>query len=249
MRMRAFAVRNIKEMLRDPLSYIFGLGMPLMMLALMTAVNAAIPPEAGNTLFRIDSLTPGVAVFGLSFVMLQTALIVSRDRATSLLSRLYTSPMTAWDFVGGYALPFLAIGVVQIVITFIAGGLVAVATGEALPLGGALCSAAALLPSAVLFVALGLVFGVVLSDKGAPPACSILITLSGMLGGIWMPIETVDALLFVAKCLPFYHGVAVARAPLTGAGDAWLSLAVVAVYAAAMAVLAVWLFARRRRNV
>ena len=249
MRWLAFAVRNVKEMLRDPLSYLFGLGMPLLMLLLMTAVDAAIPPESGNTLFHIDSMTPGVAVFGLSFVMLQAALLVSRDRATSLLARLYTSPMTAWDFVGGYALPLLVVGVVQTAITFMAGGIIAALMGQALPLVGVLCSLAALLPSVVFFVALGLVLGVVLSDKGAPPACSVVITLSGMLGGIWMPIETVPVLVDIAKWLPFYHCVAAARHPLVGVGDVWLSVTVAVAYAAAVCAAAVVLFAWRRKNV
>lgn len=249
MRMKAFALRNVKEMLRDPLSYIFGLGMPLVMLLLMTAVDAAIPPEAENTLYRIDSMTPGIAVFGLTFVMLQAALLVSRDRATSLLARLYTSPMTAWDFMGGYALPFAVIGAVQVVITFAAGGVIAAVQGNPLPLGGSLCSMAALLPSVVLFVALGLLLGVLLSDKGAPPACSLIITLSGMLGGIWMPVESIEVLFGIAKCLPFYHCVAAARFPLTGGGELWSALIVAGAAAVLACAAAVALFAWRRRNV
>lgn len=247
--MRTFAVRNLKEMLRDPVSYIFCLGMPLVMLLIMTAIDAAIPPEAGNTLFRIGSLTPGVAMFGLTFIMLQAALIVSRDRGTSLLARLYTSPMTAWDFVGGYALPFLAVGAAQVVITFVCGGSIALVRGMPLSFVDCLGSMAALLPCVILCVGLGLLIGILLNEKAAPPAASVLITLSGMLGGVWMPVETVKPLLGVAKALPFYHCVAAARCPLLGEGNLWLSLGVACAYTVAVCVAAVWLFAWRRRNV
>ena len=38
-KIRVFAVRNVKEILRDPLSYIFALGFPVVMLIIMTIVN------------------------------------------------------------------------------------------------------------------------------------------------------------------------------------------------------------------
>ncbi|MBQ9716748.1 MAG: ABC transporter permease, partial [Clostridia bacterium] len=88
-RISAFAERVMLELVRDPLSYVFALGFPLVMLIVMTLLNESIPPEAGMTVFRIDSLAPAVYVFGLSFLMLFTALLVSKDRAEAFLVRLY----------------------------------------------------------------------------------------------------------------------------------------------------------------
>ena len=63
MRMLTFARRNIREILRDPLNLAFGLGFPLVLLLLLSAIQANVPVA----LFEIDHLTPGICVFGLSF--------------------------------------------------------------------------------------------------------------------------------------------------------------------------------------
>ena len=43
MRMFTFAGRNTKEILRDPLTLFFGLGFPLVLLLLLSAIQANIP--------------------------------------------------------------------------------------------------------------------------------------------------------------------------------------------------------------
>ena len=109
MRSIIFSKRTVKEILRDPLSYIFCLGFPIVMLIIMTIVDQSIPPEAAMTIFHIPNLAPGIAFFGLSFVMLFTCLQVSKDRSTALMLRLYASPMKSLDFIAGYTLPVLVL--------------------------------------------------------------------------------------------------------------------------------------------
>lgn len=95
--MLAFAGRNAKEVLRDPLNVAFGLGFPLVVLALLSALQANVPLP----LFEIDQLAPGVAVFGLSFMALFGGMLIAKDRTTSLLLRLFASPLTASDYLLG----------------------------------------------------------------------------------------------------------------------------------------------------
>ena len=90
MRMLTFAGRCTKEILRDPLNLGFGLGFPLVLLVLLSVIQANIPVS----LFEIDTLTPGITVFGLSFLTLFSATLVARDRESALLQRLYTTPLT-----------------------------------------------------------------------------------------------------------------------------------------------------------
>ncbi len=116
----AFSVRNFKEIIRDPLSYIFCLGFPLVMLIVMTVINDGIPPQTGMTIFRIDNLAGGIAVFGLTFVMLFTCLNVAKDRSGAFLVRLYATPMRSEDFILGYVLPTSLLAVLQILITLAA---------------------------------------------------------------------------------------------------------------------------------
>ena len=66
MRMLTFVKRNVLEILRDPLNLAFGLGFPLVLLLLLSAIQANVPVA----LFEIGHLTPGITVFGLSFLTL-----------------------------------------------------------------------------------------------------------------------------------------------------------------------------------
>ena len=116
MRFINFANRNVKELLRDPLNLAFGLGFPLVLILLLSAIQANIPVN----LFEIQSLTPGITVFGLSFMSLFSATIIAKDRASSFLQRLYTTPLTATDFILGYTLPIIPVSVMQTVVCYIA---------------------------------------------------------------------------------------------------------------------------------
>ena len=204
-RISAFTSRNIKEILRDPLSYIFCLGFPIVMLIIMSVVNASIPPEAGMTVFRIDRLCGGIAMFGETFIMLFTALNVSKDRSGSFLVRMYATPMTSTDFTVGYILPMLIITAAQTVITFISSFVISLITGVSLSPVGMLLSLITLIPSAVLFISIGLLFGTLFSDKAAPGLCSIIISLGSFFGSVFFDADnTGGIMLTICRCTPFY---------------------------------------------
>ena len=103
MRMLTFAKRCAKEILRDPVNLGFGLGFPLVLLVLLSSLQANIPVS----LFEIDTLTPGITVFGLSFMTLFSATLIAKDRESALLQRLYTTPLGGLDFILGYMLLIL----------------------------------------------------------------------------------------------------------------------------------------------
>ena len=115
MRMRTFASRCAREILRDPINLAFGLGFPLVLLFLLSALQANIPVP----LFEIHRLTPGITVFGLSFLTLFSATLIARDRETALLQRLYTTPLTAPDFILGYLLPVLPMALGQSLLCYL----------------------------------------------------------------------------------------------------------------------------------
>ena len=115
MKFAAFSGRVTKEILRDPVTLSFGLGFPLVLLFLLSAIQANIPVS----LFEIKSLTPGITVFGLSFVTLFSAMLIAKDRESALLQRLYTTPLTSADFIIGYMLPLLPIAIGQTVICYL----------------------------------------------------------------------------------------------------------------------------------
>ncbi len=156
MRTLAFAKRNGKELFRDPLTLFFGLGFPLVLLVMMTVIQNNIPVH----IFELNTLAPGIALFGLTFLALFAGLLLAKDRSTAFLARLTASPMTASDFLLGYLLPMLPMAVGQSVICLGA----AVALG--LPLSwNLLAVVASLVPSALLFIALGLLCGTMFNDR------------------------------------------------------------------------------------
>lgn len=236
-----FSKRTAKEILRDPLTFIFCLGFPIVMLVIMSIVNQSIPAEASMQIFDLPYLAPGIEMFGFTFIMLFACLQVSKDRSTAFLTRLYASPMRPGDFIAGYTLPILGIALMQGIVTFLAAFLAGAVMGESLSVGNVLLCILVSLPSALLFLSFGLLFGTVLSDKAAPGICSILITAASMLGGIWMDVDAIGGtFLKVCQVLPFYQGVKAARLTVLGEfAELGKPLIITLVYAAVVYLLAV----------
>lgn len=242
MRMLTFAGRNTKEILRDPLNLCFGLGFPLVLILLLSAIQANIPVP----LFEIAHLTPGVTVFGLSFMTLFSATLIAKDRGSSLLRRLYTTPLTPLDFILGYTLPILPIAVAQSVICYI----VALVLGLPLTVN-ILYAVIGILPVSLFYIALGLLCGSVLTDKQAGGVCGALLTNgAAWLSGVWFDLNLVGgAFRKIAYALPFVHAVDMERALLLGDVAAALPhLWWVLGYAVVLLALAVLLFLRQMKR-
>lgn len=242
MKMWTFASRNTKEILRDPLNLAFGLGFPLVLILLLSAIQANVPVA----LFEIGHLTPGVTVFGLSFMSLFSATIIAKDRGSSLLQRLYTTPLTSLDFILGYTLPIIPLAVMQTVICYA----VALVLGLELTVN-ILVAVALIVPVSLLYIAMGLLCGSVLTDKQVGGVCGALLTnLSAWLSGIWFDLELVGGVFKkVADCLPFVHAVEMERAALAGSyGDILPHFWWVMGYALALLAAAVLLFLRQMRR-
>ena len=243
MRIRNFAVRNAKEILRDPLTLAFGLGFPLVLLLLLSAIQANIPVS----LFEIESLAPGIAVFGLSFVTLFSATLISKDRTGSLLARLYTTPMTAFDYILGYILPIIPLSLAQSVVCYLAAVILGLDVSLKI-----LLAVLFMLPVSIFFVALGLLFGSILNDKQVGGVCGALLTnLSAWLSGTWFDLELVGGVFKkIAYALPFAHAVEMERAIIAGnLSGIFPHLLWVLGYAVAITVLAIAVFTRKMRSI
>lgn len=250
MKSRVFAGRNFKELIRDPLSYIFCLGFPIVMLIVMTIVNNSIPTEANMTIFNIDKLSAGVAVFGFTFIMLFTALQVSKDMSGAFLTRIYASPMKAADYIFGYTMPMLVIAVLQCVITFAVSYAISVYIGDPLNIVNMCFGVLVFIPTIFVFLGFGLLFGSLFNDKAAPGLCSIIITLASILGGIWMDVDSLGGtLLKVCKAMPFYHSVKTGVYAVEGDFESLLpNLAIVTAFAVVIYIIAVLVFRARMKR-
>lgn len=242
MKWLTFSVRNTKEILRDPLTVVFSLGFPIILILLLSAIQANIPVR----LFEIENLAPGITVFGLSFMTLFSATLIARDRESALLQRLYTTPLTATDFIFGYALPILPIAVAQSIVCY----LVAIILG--LPITVTIMYAVAfIIPVSLFFIALGLLCGSVFHVKQVGGICGALLTnVAAWLSGTWFDLDLVGgAFKQVAYALPFVHAVELERAVLNANyPDILPHLLWVLCYAVASIIIAVLLFLRQMKR-
>ena len=207
--MMTFAKRCAKEILRDPINVGFGLGFPLILLLLLSAMQANIPVH----LFEIDTLTPGMTIFGLSFVTLFSATLIAKDRESALLQRLYTTPLKGIDFILGYMLPILPLALGQTIICYL----------FAIPLGltvsiNIFYAIIGIIPMAIFNIALGLLCGSILGVKQVGGICGALLTnLSAWLSGVWFDLELVGgAFEKIANLLPFLHAAELEKALFSG---------------------------------
>lgn len=213
MRTLVFASRNTKEITRDIFTLIFGILFPLVLLVLLSAINSSIPEGAGMKLFEITNLVPGISVFGLSFISLFTATLVSKDRCTSFILRLFTSPLKSSQYIAGYTLPLIPMSLLQIIVCYIAS------FAFGLEWSANILSAIVVnLPTTILFIAIGLLCGTVFNDKAVGGVCGALLTnLSAWLSGTWFDLELVGgAFEKIADMLPFVHAVNAGRYALYG---------------------------------
>ena len=239
MKMLTFAGRCTKEILRDPINLGFGLGFPLVLLVLLSCIQANIPVS----LFEINTLTPGITVFGLSFITLFSATLIAKDRESALLQRLYTTPLTGVDFILGYMLPILPIAIGQTMICCL----------FAIPLGLTVSirivyAVIGIIPMAIFNIALGLLCGSVLGVKQVGGICGALLTnLSAWLSGVWFDLALVGGFFEkVANALPFVHAAEMEKALFAGNLEAAAAHMVpVLLYGAAATAVAVFCFLRQ----
>ena len=242
MRMMTFARRCAREILRDPINVFFGLGFPLLLLALLSAIQANVPVD----LFEINGLTPGISVFGLSFMALFSATLIARDRESAFLQRLYTTPLRGIDFILGYMLPLLPIALGQTALCYLA----------AIPLGldlsiNVVYAVIGMIPMAAFYISLGLLCGSVLNVKQVGGICGALLTnVSAWLSGVWFDLELVGGVFQkIANVLPFVHAVEMEKALFGGNFEAVPAhFLPIILYGAAITVIAVAVFLRQMRN-
>lgn len=205
-----FAKRNFIEMLRDPIIYIFCLGMPIFMIVLFQIINNFVNVELAS--FNLKALIPGIIMFSFSFIMLLVSLLVSKDKATAFLKRLYISPLKSKDFIFGYTICCFIIGIIQEIICIITGYAFSLFSNDAyFSFFEALLLILEMIPILLFFIFLGILLGSLFNDKSAPGISSIIITLSGILGGAWMPLDTMGKFETFCKFLPFYPSVYLGR--------------------------------------
>ena len=236
------ASRNLKGVLRDPLALGLAVALPVGILLILIAVGRAVG-EAEAGWLSATQLTPGIVLFGFVMLMFSSAMGLSRDRDSSLLARLFTTPVSASGFIAGYSLPYLPVAAAQAVALYVIGAFYGLTMVGNIGLVILLLSL-----MAIFYIALGMVLGTTLTINQVSAAYAAVLLLT-IFGGAWVDLATLGgAFQAVADLLPFSHALDATRAVMAdGAGlsDIATDLAWVAGYTAATTTAAITLFHRQ----
>lgn len=236
MRILTFAKRNFKEIIRDPLSIIFAILLPLFLLWIFQQFQ--IPNDA----FNIENFTPGIIIFSFSFITLFTASLIARDRSTSLLIRLGISPMKPIEYIIGYTLALLPMAALQSILFF----------GTALLLGlnfniSIVYCILVSIPLAILFIALGILIGCITTEKSSAGLSSIIVQLVAFTSGMYFPTEMIgDVFQTVCNVLPFAGCVSLLKGLLNQSYEnIWYHVIIILVYMIVITGIASFTFQKK----
>ena len=243
-RLFALIKRNLKEILRDPLSLIFMLAMPLLMEVLFYFIFHNMTAQ-----FEMKYLAPGIVVFAQAFLSLFAGILISLDRGSAFLTRLYVSRAKAPEFILGYALSLLPIALAQSILFFLVGGLIDHSMFSVGMIYGILLS---LVPS-FFFIGMGILLGSLCNEKSIGGVASILIMGQSLLSGMWFPPEGLgEGMLIAMRVLPFKNATDLLQGGFLGYESVltgfWRPLLILMGYAVAVFVVAVVVFKRKMQE-
>lgn len=200
--------RNIKEMIRDPLSLVFLLGLPLVMEVLFYLIFHTLTPQ-----FEAKYLVPGIVVFSQTFLSLFSGMLISTDRSSSFLTRLYVTKTKSFEFIFGYIIALIPMIFIQSTLFFIVGGLLDFSFFSYKMIFGIIIS----LFTSLLFIGFGILFGAICNEKSIGGISSIIIMGQSVLSGMWFPIEGLpESMLIFMKILPFKNATMLVQNTVNG---------------------------------
>ena len=236
--------RNIKEILRDPLSLIFTLGLPLVMEILFYLIFHKLTPQ-----FEMKYLAPGIVVFSQSFLALFVGLLLAVDRSSSFLTRLYVSKAKSYEFIFSYAIAIIPIVVIQSILFFLIGIIFDASILSINMLFAILLS----LVTSLFFIGVGLLLGSICTEKSIGGVSSIIIAGHSVLSGMWFPTDGLDkGMITFMNILPFRNATCLIQNTLNGINDSFkdfiLPLIIVVAYTIVVFVAAIIVFKNKMKS-
>ena len=202
------ASRNQKELLRDPLSFVFGLVLPIFLLYFVSILQKSAPADV----FKMENFAPSIAIFSFSFISLFSGTLLAKDRSSSFLTRLFASPLSSTDYILSYSVPLIFVAILQTVICLTA------AVFMGLPVTSNLMfTVVILIFISFLFIGIGLLFGALFTDKQVGGIFAVLVQVVALLSGMWFDLKLFGGVVEgISYALPFAHAVEVTRATMAG---------------------------------
>ncbi|MFO7524283.1 MAG: ABC transporter permease [Ignavibacteriaceae bacterium] len=236
-----FAKRNFKEILRDPLSLILGVLLPVFFILLFSTISKNVPVEV----FKPVSIVPGISIFGFTFITMFLGLLIAKDKSTSFLTRLFISPLKPKDFIIGYSIPLLPFSLIIGIACLIVGVFVGLPVSMKI-----VYTLVSFIPYILFSVFIGIFLGVVCNETQIMAIGNIYIIASALLGGAWMDLNILgETIKSITVILPFSHAIEFSRIILSGRQDnIWIHLVIVTGYAILFFFLSVYFFTRKMKS-
>ena len=236
-----FASRNQKEIIRDPLALIFSILMPIAFILFFSVMAKNAPIE----MFKPISITPGLTIFGFSFITMFLGSLIAKDKSSSFLSRLFVSPLKPKDFIFGYIIPMIPIAFLIAVCCTLAG----IAVGVPFSIN-ILFVFLSYIPYIFFAAVAGVLLGIIFNESQIIGFGNLFIIGGALLGGMWMDITALgSSFKSIAVSLPFYHAVEASRLALSGETvGIWQHFGVVGIYVLVVFMLAVIFFNRKLKS-
>ena len=236
-----FAKRNFKEILRDPLSLILGVLLPVLFILLFSTISKNVPVDV----FKPVSIVPGITIFGFTFTTMFLGLLIARDKSTSFLTRLFISPLKSKDFIIGYSIPLLPFSLIIGIVCLIIGVLVGLPVSLTL-----IYTLISFIPYILFSVFIGVFLGVVCNEAQILTIGNIYIISSALLGGAWMDLNILGKTIkSITEFLPFSHAIEFSRIILSGREEnIWIHLVIVSGYAIIFFILSAYFFTRKMKS-
>ncbi|HSF86921.1 MAG TPA: ABC transporter permease, partial [Acidimicrobiia bacterium] len=231
---------ELKLFIREPLTVVFSLALPLIVLFVLGGVFGNEPSGPGEQVeYRgvgpMSYYVPAylaLVVASVAVISIPTHLAGSRERG--VLKRFHASSVSAWSIAGAEVAVATVLSTVSALILMIAARLAYdFATPESVGL-----AAFVFLVLVVGFAAFGIFLGAVLPTARAAQAVGMLVWFVMLfLGGAGPPPEVLTgAMQRVADLTPLWHGVQMMQQAWLGldAGASWLVFGVIAAGSAAL---------------
>ena len=236
--------RNFKEILRDPISLSFTIGLPLIMEILFYFIFHKLTSQ-----FEMRYLAPGIVVFSQAFLSLFIGLLISLDRSSSFLTRLYVSKAKSYEFIISYALSVIPIVLVQSILFFLIGGIIDVSIFKIEIIYCILLS----IVTSLVFLGLGILFGCLCNEKSVGGVASIIISCQSVLSGMWFPVEGMSGgFIKLMNILPFKNATILIQNTLNGITDMFNDfikpLIIVLSYSVVVFILAILVFKKKMKT-
>lgn len=236
--------RNIKEIIREPLSVIFMIGLPLAMEILFYYIFHNLTLQ-----FEMKYLAPGIVVFSQSFITLFVGILISVDRNTSFLTRLFVTETKSFEFILSYTFSVLPISIIQTILFFVVGGIIDSSFWSISMFLGVLIS----IIISLLFIGFGILFGSICNEKSIGGVSSIIIVFQSVLSGMWFPVEGLsDGFVRFMKVLPFKNATNLMQNIINGYNnflqEILIPLIIILIYTAIVYIFAIFIFKRKMKS-